>query len=54
MTAVVNRRFSLFGVVDVRLLFGAQIRARSRGSGSRKLKGRWKINVLFAGGVYCR
>ncbi len=22
--------------------------------GSRKLKGRWKINVLFAGGVYCR
>lgn len=34
--------------------FGAQIRARSRGIGSRKLKGRWKINVLFAGGVYCR
>lgn len=24
------------------------------GRGSRKLKGRWKINVLFAGGVYCR
>lgn len=32
----------------------ANTRPKQGDRGSRKLKGRWKINVLFAGGVYCR